>query len=117
MREPRRGFVVSAIIHVAVKSPSPNPRVVFQKLDDGAVLFAPDTELYFGLNEVGQLVWQLLAPSTATLDDIASRVGERYPEVPATTIRSDVGELIAALVQEGLARHADELGADAGTAA
>lgn len=99
-----------------MKSPSQNPRVVFQKLDDGAVLFAPETELYFGLNEVGQLVWQLLHPSTATLDEVAARVGERFPEVPLATIRADVGELVDALLREGLARHAEERSGDAGTA-
>ncbi len=107
LREPRRGLVASATHTAAVKSPSPNPRVVFQKLDDGAVLFAPDTELYFGLNELGQLVWQLLAPSTASLDEIAARVLERHPEVPLATIRADVEELIESLVAEGLAVHAD----------
>ena len=48
--------------------PSANPAVIFQKLDDGAVLFTPETELYFGLNSVGALVWDLLPPRTETLD-------------------------------------------------
>ncbi|MBX7118693.1 MAG: PqqD family protein [Gemmatimonadaceae bacterium] len=92
----------------------PNPRVVFQKLDDGAVLFSPDTELYFGLNEVGALVWQLLPPASASLPALTATVGARYPEVASSTIATDVGELLDALVREGLAIAP---GADAGTAA
>ena len=43
--------------------PTPLPTVIFQRIDDGAVLFAPATEVYFGLNEVGAKIWQLLPPA------------------------------------------------------
>jgi hypothetical protein len=93
--------------------PHANPTVIFQKLEDGAVLFAPETEVYFGLNEVGAAIWQLLVPRERSLDEICSDLAQRYPEVAATTIRSDVIELLDQLVDEGLARRADPRGPDA----
>jgi len=96
-----------------VQLPAPNPRVIFQKLDDGAVLFSPDTELYFGLNEVGALAWQQLPPAVATLDDLTAHVSARYPDAPIALIRADLEELLAALMKEGLAQAAGSRGADA----
>lgn len=84
--------------------PTPSPDVVFQKLEDGAVLFAPGTETYFGLNEVGALVWQLLPPVSGSLDELTTELAARFAEVPAATIRTDVLELLDDLVREGLAR-------------
>jgi len=82
--------------------PRPHPSVVFQKLDDGAVLFAPDTELYFGLNPVGTLIWEHLPPRTSTFDELHAAIGSMFPEVPADTIRADVDELLRTLLTEGL---------------
>ena len=93
--------------------PSANPSVIFQKLDDGAVLFTPETELYFGLNAVGALVWDLLPPRTGSLELLCASVAAAYPEVPADTIRMDVEELLEQLVAEGLARRASPRGTDA----
>ena len=106
---------------VSPSRPSPmlpvaNPSVIFQKLDDGAVLFAPETEIYFGLNTVGASIWELLVPGSRSLDEIYSEVSARYPEVPAPTIRVDVLELLDALVNEGLARRAEPREADAESA-
>lgn len=93
--------------------PTANPSVIFQKLDDGAVLFTPETELYFGLNAVGALVWELLPPRTDSLDALCAVVSETYSDVPANTIRTDVEELLEQLVAEGLARRAPARGTDA----
>lgn len=93
--------------------PSANPSVIFQKLDDGAVLFAPETELYFGLNAVGALVWDLLPPRTRTIEALCEAVASSYPDVPLTTLRTDVEELLDQLVAEGLVRRADAGGTDA----
>ena len=82
--------------------PTPRPNIVFQRIDDGAVLFAPDTEVYFGLNEVGAKVWQLLAPPSSTLDELCLRVAADYPAIPPETVRSDIVELLEQLAIEGL---------------
>ena len=96
--------------------PRTSPSVIFQPLDDGAVLFAPETEVYFGLNEVGAHIWQLLAIPLHSIDELCARIAERYPDAPPATIRADVEDLIAQLVREGLA-SADPRGSDAAAGA
>lgn len=83
--------------------PTANPSVIFKTLPDGAVLFSPHEEIYFGLNEVGAQVWQLLPSANGSVDALCRAIGARYPEVDATTIRQDVTELLDDLVREGLA--------------
>ena len=96
--------------------PSANPSVIFQQLEDGAVLFLPTSELYFGLNAVGALIWTLLPPRTETLDAICASVSSTYPDVAASTIRSDVEELLDQLIAEGLASATPPRGTDAAAA-
>lgn len=94
--------------------PSPESSVIFQKLGDGAVLFAPTTEIYFGLNEVGARVWELLPPASRTLDDLCRQLGTEYPDVSPETLRTDVLELLEDLAREQLVRRPDS-GLDAST--
>lgn len=68
--------------------------MVFREVSDGAVLLQLEEEIYFGLNEVGTRVWQLLPPECRTLDDLCARLGERYPAVEMSQIRLDVTELL-----------------------
>jgi hypothetical protein len=82
--------------------PVANPKVIFKALSDGAVLFSTEDEVYFGLNEVGALVWQLLPPKLATLDDLCVAIGGHYPEVDPGVIRQDVTELISELAAHHL---------------
>ncbi len=82
--------------------PTPVSSVVFQRIEDGAVLFAPATEVYFGLNEVGARVWQLLPPTSGNIDQLCATLGHEYPDVDAATIRQDVLELLERLTAEGL---------------
>lgn len=74
---------------------------MFQALDDGAVLFSPGTELYFGLNHVGARVWELLATS-ADLGSLCGALGELYPDAQPEMLERDVRELLAQLEVEGL---------------
>ena len=86
-------------MHLPVAAPS----IIFQEFEDGAVLFAPEREHYFGLNEVGTLIWSLLPPRSTSLDALCIAVAERYPDVPGEVIRADAVELLERLVAEGLA--------------
>lgn len=83
--------------------PKPSADTIFQPLPDGAVLFAPRTELYFGLNTVGAAVWSLLPPVSSSLEELCGRLAESYPDVAPEEIRRDVVELLDDLVREGLA--------------
>jgi hypothetical protein len=93
--------------------PTPRANVVFQRIDDGAVLFAPDTEIYFGLNEVGAKVWEHLIGAVSSLDDLCARIAADYPEVPEQTVRADVTELLDQLAAEGLLAPPAATGPDA----
>ena len=83
--------------------PAANPHVIFKQMSDGAVLFAPKDELYFGLNEVGARIWHLLPPVTDSFDALCARLSADYPDVPMDTLRRDARDLLDALVSEGLA--------------
>lgn len=93
----------------------PHPGVVFQKLEEGAVLFAPATELYFGLNDVGALIWELL-PQARSLDELCATIHSRFPDVTVDVIRADVDELLGHLLAEGLLQSAVSPGGDESSA-
>lgn len=82
--------------------PTPAEGVIYKALAEGAVLFSSTDEVYFGLNEVGARVWQLLTSDASSLDAIVDRLAGEYAEVPADTIRADVTELLAELGTHGL---------------
>ncbi|MDQ3555761.1 MAG: PqqD family protein [Gemmatimonadota bacterium] len=82
--------------------PAASPQVIFKSLPDGAVLYHPAQEVYYGLNGVGERVWQRLPPVCADLDELCGQLAELYPDVPAATIRADVSELLDDLLQHQL---------------
>ena len=82
--------------------PRPHPDVLFRTVSDGAVLLHVREEIYFGLNEVGSRIWQLLPPECADLEDLCARLAESYREVPPEVLRADVVELLAQLEQHQL---------------
>ena len=79
--------------------PRPHPSVVFRAVSDGAVLLQTEDEVYFGLNAVGANIWELLTPECASVEELCTRLGEKYPDVPAETLRADVMELLQQLQQ------------------
>jgi len=56
------------------------------------------TELYFGLNSVGAIIWELL-PQGATLDDLCAAVAARFPDVDRAVIAGDVADLLDELTR------------------
>ncbi|HEY7877774.1 MAG TPA: PqqD family protein [Gemmatimonadaceae bacterium] len=93
--------------------PFANPKVIYKALSDGAVLFSTEDEVYFGLNEVGSRVWELLPPTMHTVDEVCAALAIQYPDADPAMIRADVMELIAELVSHRLVirqgcEHTDE---------
>jgi Coenzyme PQQ synthesis protein D (PqqD) len=82
--------------------PVPHPDVVARTLPDGCVLFHPRTEVYFGLNETGTVIWQALASGAASEESLVTAVLDRWPEAPSVGVVCDVRELLADLSVEGL---------------
>lgn len=93
--------------------PEKNPQVIYKQLAGSAVLFHTGQEVYFGLNQVGSRVWELLPPACSDLDALCTVLHREYPEVDHSTLRADVTELIEQLIEHGLlqattAEHANE---------
>jgi hypothetical protein len=82
--------------------PRPHPGVLFKTVSDGAVLLHVDEEIYFGLNDVGSQIWQLLPPKCADLDALCARLSELYADVAPGVLRADVLELLAQLEENQL---------------
>ena len=78
--------------------------VLFQNLDGEAVLLDLASETYFGLNEVGTRVWELLE-SSRSLGEIATLLQSEY-EVESARAESDVLGLATRLIEAGLASAA-----------
>ena len=82
--------------------PKPKSSVVYRAMPDGAVLFSPAEETYFGLNETGAIIWENLAPVRSTVDEVCAEVAKRFPDAELAQVRDDVGQLIKELVEGGL---------------
>ena len=74
--------------------PRPHPGVLFKTVSDGAVLLHVEEEIYFGLNDVGTRIWQLLPPACGDLNELCARLAELYADVPPEVLRADVVELL-----------------------
>ncbi len=86
--------------------PAPVPGAVFKRLPEGGVLFSTETEVYFGVGDVGAMIWELLPPNTRTLEEMVTRLATKYSDVSASQIRADVERFVAELLANGLVAHA-----------
>lgn len=82
--------------------PHPHPAVMFREVSDGAVLLQMEDEIYFGLNEVGARIWQLLPPVSSSLEALCASMSLLYPDVPPEQISTDIAELIEQLLENRL---------------
>jgi hypothetical protein len=74
--------------------------VLIQELDGEAVLLNLKSETYFGLDDVGMLMWQVLTTSPSIQN--AFEVLQNEYEVAPEKLQQDLGELLDKLVQQGL---------------
>jgi len=78
-----------------------NPSVLYEQLDDRALLIdAEGTEL-MTLNLVGTLVWEAL-DGHRDADVIAAELASRFPQVPPERIEADVRAFLGELRREDL---------------
>ncbi|MES3034157.1 MAG: PqqD family protein [Gemmatimonadota bacterium] len=82
--------------------PVPHPDVIARTLPDGCVLFHPLTEVYFGLNETGTVIWTALMNGAASEEALVAAVVAQWPDAPAIDVYCHVRELLADLSVEGL---------------
>ena len=78
------------------------PDVLSQTVDKEAVLLDLKNELYYGLNEVGARIWQLLQKDNS-LEQIKEVLLEEY-DVDETLLQKDLDTLVSALKQADLIR-------------
>ena len=74
---------------------TPHPDVLFREIDNECVLLDLGSGTYFGLNEVGSRIWNLLRDGLSE-DDIVRTISEEY-ESDTETIRADVRRILAEL--------------------
>lgn len=74
--------------------------VLCQEIEGESVLLDMENEQYFGLDDVGTQIWQLLA-----VDGDVAKVLEQLKlvyEVDENTLRTDLAKLVAQLNEKGL---------------
>jgi len=86
----------------AMSLPVPHPAVVARALPDGSVLFHPQTEVYFGLNETGTVIWEALVAGAASEQALVAAVHARWPDAAERDVTCHVLELLADLSAETL---------------
>jgi hypothetical protein len=79
--------------------------VLYQELEDEAVLLNMANQQYYGLNDVGAQMWKSLteAESVAAAED---KLASMY-EIERPTLRSDLEALVRDLLKAGLLTPAD----------
>ncbi|MCP4203714.1 MAG: PqqD family protein [bacterium] len=75
-------------------------QVLFRDLDGESVLLHLGSGQYFGLDEVGTLIWNSLSEG-CSLDEIERRILTEY-DVSAQEAKADVRRLVDELTQSGL---------------
>ena len=83
---------------------APAPDVLSRTLDGEAVLLDLASGRYFGLNEVGTRVWELLGAGKSIAEIREVLLAEF--DVPPDVLERDVSELLDALRSRGLVRPA-----------
>ncbi len=78
-----------------------NTSFVSSNLDGEEMIMHTETGEYFGLNEVGQLVWKELCKHPVTLDSLIEMIYLEY-EVDKKQVRADVLQLLDELMASGL---------------
>jgi hypothetical protein len=77
-----------------------SPQVTFQELDKEAILLDLNGEAYYGLDEVGMRLWQLLAEN-GDFDAAVAQLLTEY-EVEEELLRRELRELLEDMAQSDL---------------
>ena len=84
--------------------PTPKASVIHAFVGGEAVLLDVESGLYFGLDEVGARIWQLLVAG-ATKESVVDQLLEEY-DVERSQLHADVTSFLAALAAKGLTEGA-----------
>lgn len=78
-----------------------SPDVVAREIGGEHVLLHLGTGTYFGLNEVGGRVWQLLEQGDQSLAALCAAIAEEF-DAPADVIAADLAALASAMAESQL---------------
>jgi hypothetical protein len=81
---------------------APAPDVVFRDLDGEAVVLDLATGMYFGLDDVGTRMWQLIEQH-GTLPEVLDILEQEF-DAPIECVEADLREFLDLLVSKGLVR-------------
>jgi hypothetical protein len=73
---------------------------VFRELDGEAVILHLDSGTYFGLDEIGTRIWQLIDVH-GNVDQVVRELLREY-DVDAAQLKGDVESLVSSMVDKGL---------------
>ncbi len=79
--------------------------VLFRELEAESVLLNIETETYFGLDDVGTRMWNVLADADS-IQTAYETLLEEY-DVEAETLKKDLAAIIGRLQEKGLIQIAD----------
>ena len=82
--------------------PTPAPNVIFRRLPEGGVIYSTSSEIYFGLNDVGARIWELLPPASRTFAEMCAALERAFPDATIALIRRDVTRYLDELVANAL---------------
>ena len=77
-----------------------SPKVHSQEVGDETILLDLQSESYFGLDEIGTRVWQLIQEN-GDMDCIIETILSEY-DVEAGQLQNDLGDLVEKLAAAGL---------------
>jgi hypothetical protein len=90
---------------MSVDTIQPNQSLVAAKIDNEMVLLDLETGVYFGLDEIGTRIWDLVCAGES-VDEIVDHLGEEYDAEPGV-LRADLIELLGAMQTKGLIEWSD----------
>lgn len=68
---------------------------------EGGVLFSSDSEVYFGVNAVGAIIWEML-PTCSSVEELCETLARKFSDVGLARIQRDVTSFLADLRANGL---------------
>jgi hypothetical protein len=83
------------------------PGVVFELIEDEAVILSLDSSTYYKLNPIGTRVWQLLLQELSE-EQLVETLQDEY-DAELAQVRGDVHALLAELQRKALVRLIPEL--------
>ncbi len=98
----------------SMSKPLPHPKssVIYREMDDGGVLYCTRSEVYFGVNPVGAVIWRALqdAEGSGGTDSLIAAVTEAFPDAPEAEVPTDVEDFLRDLSEAGLLEEGSPAG-------